>query len=452
MVECSSKSFYFMGLTGVGMASIARVLVRFGYKVSGWDDNPDPKILKLLTKEGVDHIHWDDIEHVDCMVYSTAISEEHPGFMWFKSQLLPIYHRSDILAWLSNRIPTIAVCGSHGKTTTTSMIHHVFKTLDIPHVVILGGILNGEVGGQADLLPQWLVIEACESDRTFLKYHAKYVILTGLSEDHLEYYDHDMSQLIDAFAQWINKHEPSLLLPSGHDSIYDLMDQLSVPCKQIGHGSKDYHTSYRLEGLHSHIDLTTDQNSMSVCVPAPGTFNATNAAMVLALMDMIGVPIWNENEIFESYKRVERRFEYEHLKANDGKSLHWISDYGHHPKELKAMINTVREIWPGCAVKMIFEPHRYSRTHALFSQFAEVLSAVDDLLILPIYEASETPIEGISSKSLASSIDSPRHQAVEADNLFASMASWKDGENIILFQGAGTVHGHALRWLALNEN
>lgn len=445
MVECSSKSFYLIGLTGSGMASIARVLVRFGYHVAGWDDNPDPVILNLLQKEGIEHIHWESLPVVDCMVFSTAISEDHPGYRWFKDQLLPIYHRSDILAWLSNRIPTIAVCGSHGKTTTTSMIHHVLTQLKIPHVVILGGLLNGEVGGEADFAPQFLVIEACESDRTFLKYHAKYVILTNISPDHLEYYDHDMGQLIRSFSQWLNRLSPMLLLPEGDGSIKELVSQLCIPFKNIG-PCGSYAMTTALSGMNSKVTLSKGDCTATFDIPAPGEFNAMNAAMVISMMDMMGMPLWDQPNIFKDYRRVARRFEYQLIKKPEAE-LHWISDYGHHPKEILAMLQTVRSIWPNLPIRMIFEPHRYSRTQALFADFTSVLGMVDELLLLPVYAASEKAIEGISSDALIASINSEKHRVIDPKDLMEAVNLWAGTEGVVLFQGAGTVHGHALAWL-----
>lgn len=451
MVDCLSKKFYFIGLTGVGMASIARVLVRFGYQVSGWDDNPDPKILKLLQNEGIELIHWDQVSVVESMVYSTAISKEHPGFIWAKNRELSIYHRSDILAWLSHRIPTIAVCGSHGKTTTTSMIHHVLTRLKIPHVVIVGGVLNGQVGGKADHDPQWLVIEACESDRTFLKYSADYVVLTNISQDHLEYYGNDINNLIDAFARWINSIKPKVLLPYAHERVNRVIEMLEVPCKTVGHGSPDYTFSYQAEGLYNNITISNSTHEACYKVAAPGSFNAANAAMVVAAIDMLGVNIWENPDILTDYVRVDRRFEYQLLKTRSNGHIHWISDYGHHPSEVAAVIDTVRALWPGLAVRMVFEPHRYTRTQSLFREFTEVLQRADELYLLPIYASAEPPIDGITSEALIVSMGSVKHRVTSASRLLHDIASWSDLEGIVLFQGAGTVHAHATEWLKLYD-
>lgn len=446
MTSHMGKAFYFLGLTGSGMAAIARVLLRLGYQVSGWDDNPDPDILLLLQQEGAEYKHWSTVGHLDCVVYSTAIAKDHPAMLWATSKLLPLYHRSDVLSWLSNNIPTIAICGCHGKTTTSSMIHHAFKKMKIPHVVILGGMLSGQIGGHVDDNPQWLIIEACESDKTFLKYQAKYVVLTNISKDHLEYYQNNLSNLIDAFALWMNRIQAKVILPHEDKHLDQLTHLLSVEYDTVGFSSLNYALEYRLKGINSIFKITAKNNSAEFMLAAPGEFNVHNAAMVIALLDKMKINIWKNVDVFEDYKRVARRFEHKTI-TNNGQTIEWISDYGHHPDAILFMIKTLREIWPNLPLRMVFEPHRYTRTASLFDEFVEVLREVDELLVMPIYAASETGIRGVSSALLVEAINLASHRYVSYMDLEKYISSWADYSGIVLFQGAGNIHKYALQWL-----
>ena len=444
------KNFYFMGLAGSGMSSIARVLLRLGNEVIGWDDAPDHATQNLLQEEGARFIHWDDVQDVECLVYSTAIVPTHPIFIWAHHQGIPIYHRSDVLASLTYMLPTIAVCGSHGKTTTCSMVHHILSALNIPHVTILGGILNGQLGGDIDETPQWLVIEACESDRTFLKYKAEYVILTNISCDHLEYYNGSVDYLIECFITWFNKLQAKIILPYQHALLEPVLPAITAPYRQVGEGCPDYNVSYISKALQGIVHLTSNTQDVDFIVPAPGYFNAMNAAMAISLIDYMGVMVWNYPNILQNYVRVSRRFEYKKCAELPSGDVHWISDYGHHPHEIKAMIDTLRSLWPNLPIRMVFEPHRYTRTQAQFLQFREILSLVDTLYLLPIYAAAEDPIEGISSEALAEAIALPEHQALSPHSLQASVDPWGHSPGIVVFQGAGTVHHHGLEWLRLH--
>lgn len=445
MIGQHTKRFYFVGLAGAGMASIARVLLRFGYEILGWDDAPDDTMIRLLSQEGAQLKHWTECPSIDCVVYSTAIPAEHPALAWARRELLPIYHRSDVLAWLSHQIPTIAVCGSHGKTTTTSLVHHILNQFHIPHVVILGGILNGNVGGVADEQPKYLVIEACESDRTFLKYHPTHVILTNISHDHLEYYHNDIQELIKSFADWINQHRPSLFWSCDDRYIQQLHAMVSTPSHSVGKTTDAaYVWSCLLEGLGSQISMTHGTQHAQFKLPAPGEFNAANAALALALADAFGLNIWDTPHLFQSYQRVGRRFEYQCVH-NDHGMVHWIHDYGHHPNEIRAVIQTVRHIWPGQSLRMVFEPHRYTRTHALMSSFAEVLSEVDELVLLPIYAAAEAPIDGVHSEALAR-LSGSHCRTTSFESLTEMLEQWPH-DGILIFQGAGHIHRCAHTWL-----
>ena len=440
--------FYFVGIAGSGMSSIARVLLRLGYTVYGWDDAPDEAVQSMLIEAGAQCIPWDAAQNVECVVYSTAVTSHHPAIQWAQKANIPLYHRSDILAQLTHAVPTIAVCGSHGKTTTTSMVHHILSQLHIPHVTILGGILNGGLGGDIDDAPQWLVIEACESDRSFLKYHAQYVILTNISCDHLEYYDDSVDNLITCFAQWFNTIKPQLVLPFKHAYIDQMIQQLHIPYVQVGHMCQDYTLSYQPQGLESSITLEHNGQHRSFHVPAPGEFNAMNAAMALVIVDLMGCVIWSHPTVLEGYRRIGRRFDYQKLQSSQQHDIHWISDYGHHPYEIETMIHTLRTLWPDFPIRMVFEPHRYTRSSMHFDDFCKVLSRVDELYVLPIYAAAEQPIKGITSDAMVERIAQVTHKAMTPEYLQSHINVWSVSRGVVIFQGAGTVHQHALEWLS----
>tara|TARA_B100000795_G_scaffold268181_1_gene254627 strand:+ start:47554 stop:48945 length:1392 start_codon:yes stop_codon:yes gene_type:complete len=443
------KHIHFVGIGGSGMIGIAYLLLRKGYKVSGSDINKS-KPLSDLKKIGakVSYTHNEkNIGKADLVVMSSAIKTSNPEYRSAKRKGITIIPRAQMLGSLMRGYESIAIAGSHGKTTTTSMIANIFSEALLSPTYIVGGKVLG-IGKNSELgSGNYLIAEADESDGSFLHLQPDVGVFTNIDNDHLSYYDNDMDKLLNSF-QMFAENIPfygALIVNEDDKNVRKVAKRISR--RQISFGfstTSDYQISnatyknnYQSFNLTDHIK----QKKHLFSLPMPGKHNLYNAAAAITASIEEGIPIKSIQQGLKNFKGVSRRFEKHEIKINKKKII-LIDDYGHHPEEIRSTINAIQQAFPKKKICMIFQPHRYTRTAQLYNDFIDVLSMPDALLLFNIYPASEVPIKGISSKTLLESIK-------QKGKLNASLTSDKSILNdiknssadfdILVTQGAGSI-------------
>lgn len=449
------RCIHFVGIGGSGMSGIAEVLLNQGYKISGSDLNLSATI-KRLKKSGITFYKGHDrgnIEGADVVVKSSAVTLENPEIAAAFELGIPVVRRAEMLAELMRYRHGVAVAGTHGKTTTTSLIAAIFAEDGRDPTFVVGGRVN-RTGTNAKLGDsRYLIAEADESDASFLHLQPMVSVVTNIEPDHMETYGFDFDQLKTTYIEFLHNLPFYGLAVVCIDDVVirEMITRIGRPTLTYGF-SED--AMYRIEqfsmvnGLADFIINRPDSRpSLTIRMQIPGRHNALNAAAAIAVASDEGIDDTAIIAGLENFCGVGRRFEIiaEYPVENNtetGTAL-LVDDYGHHPTELKATIDAVRDGWPDKRLLMIFQPHRYSRTRDLYEDFVQVLSEVDLLMMLDVYAAGEEPIVGASSKNLCNSIrqrgniDPLYVESMEdIPNLVANQI--KPGD-LVLTQGAGSV-------------
>ena len=452
---------HFVGIGGVGMSGIAEVLCTLGYQVSG-SDNADNAVTRRLASLGATISKGHAAANVldaDCVVVSSAISADNPELMEARSQRIPVVPRAEMLAELMRFKRGIAVAGTHGKTTTTSLLASVLAEGGMDPTFVIGGQLlaagaNARLGGG-----QWLVAEADESDGSFLRLNPAVAIVTNIDADHLENYGGDFARVKAAFNEFLHRlpfyglavlciddTEVAALAAntSRHVLTYGFSANADVRAEEV-----------RQQGGRMHYTLCLPDGTRTPCTLAlPGRHNVQNALAASAVAWQLGVPNDAIARALEQFAGIGRRFnQLAKLPLAGGGDVILVDDYGHHPKELAAVFEAARGGWPDKRLVVAFQPHRYSRTRDLFDDFAAVLSGVDALVLTEVYPAGEAPIAGADAKSLARSIRTRGRVDPVVVNAAADVAGvlaglLRDGD-LLLLMGAGDI-GAAAQQLARN--
>ena len=399
------KKIHFIGVGGAGMSGIAEILLNLNFQVSG-SDLLESKITKRLESLGLVffNIHeGENLSEVDLVVFSSAIKHDNPEIIEAKKNNIKIIKRAEMLAELTNLKKSILIAGSHGKTTTTCIAAHIFKENNLDPTYIIGGKVSSFESNANLGEGKHIFAEADESDGSFLLFNPDKAIITGIDNDHLETYQGNIENLKKAFVDFIKKVKSTVFIL---DLEKKWLKDLSLGTEKIityGFSSDaDYkiiHYSQNQKGSSFVVkDKKSDLEHLFE-IGIHGQHNILNslAAILIALDEGIKLP--GIRKALSSFAQVERRFEI--ISDNVfGKRITLVDDYGHHPSELKATIETIKEIWPDKKVVMAFQPHRYSRTKALFQDFVNILSKIDNLILMEIYPASEPPIKNYSSEDL----------------------------------------------------
>ena len=452
---------HFVGIGGVGMSGIAEVLCTLGYQVSG-SDNADNAVTRRLASLGATISKGHAAANVldaDCVVVSSAISADNPELMEARSQRIPVVPRAEMLAELMRFKRGIAVAGTHGKTTTTSLLASVLAEGGMDPTFVIGGQLlaagaNARLGGG-----QWLVAEADESDGSFLRLNPAVAIVTNIDADHLENYGGDFARVKAAFNEFLHRlpfyglavlciddTEVAALAAntSRHVLTYGFSANADVRAEEV-----------RQQGGRMHYTLCLPDGTRTPCTLAlPGRHNVQNALAASAVAWQLGVPNDAIARALEQFAGIGRRFnQLAKLPLAGGGDVILVDDYGHHPKELAAVFEAARGGWPDKRLVVAFQPHRYSRTRDLFDDFAAVLSGVDALVLTEVYPAGEAAIAGADAKSLARSIRTRGRVDPVVVNAAADVAGvlaglLRDGD-LLLLMGAGDI-GAAAQQLARN--
>ena len=407
----SVRRIHFLGIGGSGMSGIAEVLINLGYEVSGTDLKPSPATARLLAMGAkVFFGHAEENAYgADVLVVSTAVKAGNPELEWARSHRVPIVRRAEMLAELMRFRYGIAIAGTHGKTTTTSLVASVLAEGGIDPTFVVGGMVKGADANAKLGAGNVLVAEADESDASFLHLSPMMAAVTNIDADHLETYGGDFNRLKETFVEFLHRlpFYGLAVLCVDDPVVREVLPRVGRPVLTYGFAEDaDVRaTEVRSVGSGSHFTATfKDGKSAGFHLNLPGLHNVQNALVALAMARELGVSMSAAKKALSHFAGVGRRCEPHGVIQVDGKAVTLIDDYGHHPRELTATFQAVRSAHPGKRLVVAFQPHRYSRTRDLFDEFCEVLSSADALLLLDVYAAGETPIALYDSKALARGI------------------------------------------------
>lgn len=406
-------SVYFLGIGGIGMSAIARWFKHKGLKVAGYDRTPTPLTHELL-EEGME-IHFEDkIEFIPgyiskqktLVVFTPAIPKNHIEHAYLKSEGFTILKRAEVLGLLTKNYKTIAVAGTHGKTTTSSLIAHILKSAEVNMVGFLGGItsnydsnlvMHGEVNEKTIV-----VVEADEFDRSFLRLFPEIAVVTSADADHLDIYG-DHASMLTSFKDFIKQInlKGSLII---HESIESLTEGIAILKETYGMSRGQFFASnITANGGFFEFDLHGFGNKIEkIQLGVPGFHNMENAIAAMLVALKLGIEEKVIREALHSFKGVKRRFEFI-IKRND---LVYIDDYAHHPTEIEAFLKSLKSMYAGKKITVVFQPHLFTRTRDFAEGFSKSLSIADEVLLMDIYPAREEPIPGVISDMLFKDITS----------------------------------------------
>ena len=442
---------HFVGIGGTGMSGIAEVLSNLGYQVSG-SDIKESAVTKRLEKQGVTvHIGHvkENVENVDVVVTSTAVDKRNKEVKAAYKNRIPVIARAEMLAELMRFRFGIAIAGTHGKTTTTSLTASILAEGGLDPTFVIGGRLNS-AGTNAKLgLGEYLVAEADESDASFLHLQPMMAVVTNIDQDHMETYGGSYQRLKDTFLEFLH-HLPfyGLAVMCIDDTgVQDILSEIAKPVKTYGvHKDADVRaTDINQEGMQTHFTVKRwgEHQDLEVTLNMPGWHNMLNALASITVATRLGVDDNSIIKSLESFKGIGRRFQLNGDIELNGGHITLVDDYGHHPREVSATFEAMRQAWPGRRKIVVFQPHRYTRTRDLFEDFVEVLSTADVLILLDIYTAGETEIAGANGQALSRAIRI-RGQVdpvflKDRNELAEILAGIVQPDDVVLTMGAGNV-------------
>ncbi len=431
----SIQNIYFIGIGGIGMSALARYFVANNKNVAGYDKTKTD-ITVALEQLGID-IHFNiAVSNIDVkflnpkdtlIVYTPAIPKTHNELIYFRERGFKVLKRSKVLGLITEQTVCLAVAGTHGKTTTTSILGHLLKECNVEVTAFLGGIsenYNSNLILQGNKVS---VVEADEFDRSFLTLSPDFACITSMDADHLDIYGNTLA-LEESFKAFAKR-----LKPNGK-----LFVRKGLPIVGITYGIEeeaDYvATNIRIENGTYVFDVKTpNQNIENLLFNLPGRHNLSNALIALAMAVEFGCAPYSLASALASYKGVKRRFTYQ-IKTDE---LVFIDDYAHHPEEINAVHQAVTEMYPKKEVLVVFQPHLFSRTRDFANEFANSLSKFDEILLLDIYPARELPIEGVTSKWLLDKIKNPNKKLIQKNEIVSQIQ--KSKAHVILTLGAGDI-------------
>jgi len=428
-------SVYFIGIGGIGMSALARYYKCIGKNVAGYDKTETPLTLQL-SEIGIPIHYTDDLREIDAeylnnvttlVVYTPAVPAGHQELTYFFANGFEVKKRSEVLGMITSETFCFAVAGTHGKTTTSSILAHLLKETATPLCAFLGGISEDFNSNFLFEGEEYSVVEADEFDRSFLRLSPDVACITSMDADHLDIYG-DKSELIKAFIDFTNR-----LKPNGK-----LFVRNGLPIKGITYGIED-DSDYCIRNIKIEhgtyiFDLgTPDTIIEGVRFNKPGRHNLLNGLVAFAMAIQAGSPPYRLAEALGSFKGVKRRFSYK-IKAEN---FVFIDDYAHHPTEINAVFDAISEMHPHRKVLAVFQPHLFSRTRDFGDDFGESLAKFDSVLLLEIYPAREAPIEGINAEWLLKKINNSNKKIVKKEDLVTEIRGQKP--EILVTMGAGDI-------------
>lgn len=458
MSDGDNKTYYFLGIGGIGMSALARYFKLSGNNVSGYDRTESP-LTKQLEKEGIP-IHYEDNpelipSHIDLVIYTPAIPTDNKEFLYLQSSGIEMLKRSQVLGHLTRGKKCIAVAGTHGKTTTSAMIAHLLSKTDFGCSAFLGGISkNIDSNLMVDKNSDYVVVEADEYDRSFLQLHPFYSVITATDPDHLDIYG-THKNMVDAFQQYANQTCPegAIFVKEGlsahheheheheheHDNHEHPLLHIGEEIKQYSYSARSIEADYYAINVRNYngeiyFDLRTPGKVLyDIELKASSLYNVENAVAAAAVTLTCGLDEYQLRAGLKSFAGIKRRFDVR-LKT---KEIVYIDDYAHHPREIAATIESVKYLYPNKRIVGIFQPHLYSRTRDLADDFAKALEPLDEIVLLPIYPAREKPIPGVSSGMILRKIENMSKYLCSKEQVFDLIEALCP--DVVLTMGAGDI-------------
>jgi UDP-N-acetylmuramate--alanine ligase len=442
---------HFIGIGGIGMSGIAEVLHNLGYMVQGSDASDNANVKRLRDKGMVVHVGHDanNLGKAEVVVVSTAIKRDNPELSGARERRIPVVRRAEMLAELMRFRKCVSIAGTHGKTTTTSLVATLLEKGGFDPTIVNGGIINA-IGTNAKLGGgDWMVVEADESDGTFLKLPTDVAIVTNIDAEHLDHFK-TFDAIKDAFRHFVENipFYGFAVMCLDHPTVQELVGRIEDR-RVITYGENPQAdirmTSIDLTGGRSRFDLTIrDRKSgrdlalNGLVMPMPGHHNALNATAAIAVAHELGMPLDAIREALASFGGVKRRF----TRTGEWNGVSIFDDYGHHPVEIAAVLRAARASTKGQVIAIV-QPHRYTRLQALFNDFATCFNDADHVFVAPVYAAGETPIEGADRDGLVAAIKAHGHRSAMALAGPEGIAGYvrdvaKPGDYVV-FLGAGTI-------------
>ncbi|HAO64993.1 TPA: UDP-N-acetylmuramate--L-alanine ligase [Candidatus Taylorbacteria bacterium] len=419
-----AKKIHFIGIGGIGVSAMARMMLHEGKQVSG-SDRSQSEITEMLEAKGIIVSYEQKAENIvagtDLVVYTVAVTDENPELAQAKKMGINTLTYPEFLGLVSKGKYTIAVSGTHGKTTTTAMIAKILIDAGLDPTVIVGSLIKDEYGDRTNYIPgksKYLVIEACEYKRSFLQYHPQILVITNIDNDHLDYYK-DLADIQSAFAELAER------IPQDGFIVTDKINPAVAPV---------------LQKVEAKVLNYTLYNNLPMVLKVPGLHNKKNAAAAFTVAIALGVDPKVAQGALESFAGTWRRFEY---KGETGNGARVYDDYGHHPTEIRATLQGARELYPRERLIVAFQPHLYSRTKSLMDDFSTAFEQADEVIFGPIYAAREIDDGTVSSEILAAKIAEHGSYA-KAFKTLAETEKYLAGNNkkgdVIVVMGAGDIY------------
>jgi len=448
------RHIHFVGIGGVGMSGIAEVLFNLGYVISG-SDLADSVTLKRLAGLGIQTYIGHaaaNVDGADAVVTSTAVQADNPEVLTAREKHIPVVPRALMLAELMRLKQGIAIAGTHGKTTTTSLVASVLAEAGLDPTFVIGGRLNS-AGANARLgQGDYIVVEADESDASFLKLSPVMAVVTNIDADHMETYGHDFARLKQAFVDFLHRMPfyGTAILCTDDPAVQDIVPQVTCPITSYGfnEGAQVRAVNVRAVGGQMHFTVQRRNgvvlSDLDVVLNLPGRHNVLNALSAIAVAVELNVPDAAVQKALAEFKGVGRRFQrYGEVRARDGGFFTLIDDYGHHPVEMAATLAAARGAFPERRLVLAFQPHRYTRTRDCFEDFIKVIALADAVLLAEVYAAGEAPIVAADGRSLARALRvAGRIEPVFVDNIADMPQSILDNAragDVVLCMGAGSM-------------
>jgi UDP-N-acetylmuramate--alanine ligase len=436
------QNFYFLGIGGIGMSALARYFNAQGKFVCGYDKTAT-KLTDELLSEGIS-IHFEDNTELipaiikdnskdSIIVYTPAVPTNHSELNYFKNKEFTVKKRSEVLGLITENTSTLAVAGTHGKTTTSSLLAHIFETAKQQPTAFLGGITkNYNTNLLLNKNSEVIIVEADEYDRSFLTLSPEIAVITSIDADHLDIYGEE-KYVEESYTLFAQKVRSTIILKNS------FAEKIKTATKKLTYSLNDINADYHAKNIeikngNYHYDIVTPSSVIKdISLGLAGLHNVENSIAACAIAKEKGIDETDIIAALKTFQGVKRRFDYQ-LKTEQ---IVYIDDYAHHPEELKATINSAKKMYPNKKITGIFQPHLYSRTRDFAKEFAKSLDLLDECILLDIYPARELPIEGVSSKMLLDLMTSSNKSIYSKTELIENINS-KNIE-VLLTMGAGDI-------------
>lgn len=450
------RHIHFVGVGGAGMSGIAEVLRNLGYQISG-SDMSDSATLRRLADLGIQTFVGHDAAHVagaDAVVTSTAVQADNPEVQQARAMRIPVVPRALMLAELMRLKQGIAIAGTHGKTTTTSLVASVLAEAGLDPTFVIGGKLNS-AGANAKLGGgDYIVVEADESDASFLNLLPVMAVVTNIDADHMETYGHDFGRLKGAFVDFLHRMPfyGTAILCTDDAAVREIVPQVTCPITSYGFGEEAQVRAVDVRAVGTQMHFTVQRRNgvtlpdLQVVLNLAGRHNVLNALSAIAVAVELNIADAAVLKALAEFRGVGRRFQsYGELPAEGGGHYTVIEDYGHHPVEMAVTLAAARGAYPGRRLVLAFQPHRYTRTRDCFEDFVKVIGEADAVLLAEVYAAGETPIVAADGRALARALRvAGKVEPVFVDEIGAMpaaiRANARDGD-VVLCMGAGSIGG-----------